>query len=603
MCGIAGIVDRRGAPPDEALLRRMLKQIEHRGPDGEDVWTHGGVGFGHRRLAIIDVTDGGRQPMHFGSLTVLFNGEIYNYLELREELRALGHCFNTDSDTEVLIHCFAQWGEACVHRFRGMWALALYDSANNSLLLSRDRFGIKPLYYSETAEGWLFASEIKALLVAGVGARADERTLASYLTVGLEDHGAGTFYADVKQLLPGHNLRIDLRNDTAEYTRYYELADHVPDSATAEAYMDALRESVRLHLRADVRVATCLSGGLDSSTIAALAISALRRQGEGDFAAFTAKSEWAGNDESPWAEKVVRHCGIPWHSVMATYEDFASSLETCLMFHDEPVGSSSVFLQYWIMKAAAAEGVRVMLDGQGGDETLLGYERYYPVYLRDQMASRGLLAAGGEFFAAVRHSALTMPLLLAYMVYFNSPAARRVVIRRRSRGVQKRFLDMGVEALDDLAPASRDLRTLQTMEVGRFQLPHLLRYEDRNSMAHSVEARVPFLDHECVEIALALAPSDKIQHGYSKYVLRRLAETLVPKEVAWRRFKNGFEAPDRLWFGQHIERMQKTVDGSDILKQLYVRVPELRSVDFQERWRLYNIALWEQQRGTFLGAV
>ncbi len=595
MCGIAGIVMKHNSEGSVGVLRLMLDSMVHRGPDAEGLFTEGRVMLGHRRLSIIDTSSAANQPMSYKDYVIVFNGEIYNYIEIKQELQKRGHHFTTQSDTEVLLHSYEEWGEDCLEHFWGMWAFAILDKKKKKLFLSRDRFGIKPLYYLDGSEQFVFASEIKALTAIGRRSKVNWDVLLPYLVLGLEDYSAETFFRSIKQLLPAQKRILDLTTGEWRIEMYYNFPSQEGISIGILGYGALLQDSVRLHLRSDVPVGTCLSGGLDSSTVAALASKVKESfAGSSKFLALTAQSEWPGNDESRYASQVTKFCDLDWRLIKPTYEDFNRDIERCLYIQDEPVGNPSVFMQYAVMQAAQAAGLKVMLDGQGGDETLLGYERYYPYYLLERLSRGQYLDCIKEYFLAIRHSRLTHFLFLAYSIYFLSSSVRRQVVRGRFRFLKAESLQHALNVLMEWLRTSKRLKDLQLSEIRAFQLPHLLRYEDRNSMAHSIEARVPFLDHRCIEGALSLQPEEKIKNGYTKYALRNLASTILPASIAWRRDKVGFEAPEQLWFEKHYWKMQGEVIQSNILKSICSRIPDLKEVSRDIAWRLYNIAIWER---------
>ncbi len=367
MCGIAGIVTPgRPGRNSEKALGSMLAAMAHRGPDDEGTCVAGPVALGHKRLSIIDLSAAGRQPMRFGDFVVTYNGEVYNYLEIRKELEGLGHRFETATDTEVILHAWAHWGEGCLERFTGMWAFALLDEAEGVLFCARDPFGIKPFYYLHEDGRFAFASEIRALLTLHPP-RADIDSLLDYLVLGLTDHTERTFFGGVRQLLPGRCLSLNLRDGGKTVRQYYDLRKTSRRERTPGDFQESLQRSVILHLRSDVPVGTCLSGGLDSSVVAALAAAANRENGNERFSAVTARSEATETDETPYAKRVAEHARLDWHVAAPVYADFAAHVDRCLHIQEEPVGGPSVFLQYWVMKTAREAGLKVMLDGQGGE--------------------------------------------------------------------------------------------------------------------------------------------------------------------------------------------------------------------------------------------
>jgi asparagine synthase (glutamine-hydrolysing) len=595
MCGIAGIINKDPVPTGTETLRAMMEAMGHRGPDDEGIYSSGQLSLGHRRLSIIDLSPAGHQPMRFRDLVIIYNGEIYNYLELRQELESLGHRFETGTDTEVILHAFDAWGDQCLHRFTGMWAFAILDEAKGEVFLARDRFGIKPLYYRDDGKRFLFASEIKAILAGGVSARVNEQRLVEYLVVGITDHTEETCFEGVSQVLPGCWMRIDLPSGRIRGQRYYyPTARAVSPPPTGDDFAAALKRSVRLHLRSDVPVGTCLSGGLDSSVVAALAAAMNRENGNNRFDAVTARSENPETDETPYARQVAEHCGLRWHIAAPDYDDFTGHIETCLWFQEEPVGSPSVFMQYWVMKKAKEAGLKVMLDGQGGDELLLGYERYYIAYFLELFRTGRLRDLFREYVLAVRNSRMSFWWFLASVGYFSCFPLRRSVLRRRASFLKPEALARSYPLIRSL---SRDFfrpRDLQVTEIMGRQLSHLLRYEDRNSMAFSIEARVPFIEADCVYTALDLPAAEKIRGGYTKYPLRKLAEEILPGEIAWRRNKIGFEAPADLWLKRHQAVMHAEIDRSCVLNRICNRIPDLGTLNTEMQWRLYNIAIWER---------
>ncbi len=597
MCGIAGIValDHPGWEYEPSVTA-MLAAMAHRGPDDEGMLVSGPAALGHKRLSIIDLSDAGRQPMRHGHLIVTYNGEVYNYLEIRKELEGLGHRFETATDTEVILHAWAHWGEACLERFTGMWAFALLDEQEGVLFCARDPFGIKPFYYLHEDGRFAFASEIKALLTL-IPPRADEDSLLDYLVLGLTDHSERTFFREIRQLLPGRILSLRLWDGSLRGRSYYDLACLPRRERSSVEFQESLQRSVILHLRSDVPVGTCLSGGLDSSVVAALAAAANRENGNDRFSAVTARSEATETDETPYAKRVAEHAGLDWHVAAPIYADFAAHLDRCLHIQEEPVGGPSVFLQYWVMKTAREAGLKVMLDGQGGDETLLGYERYYIAFFLHLLKRGRPASAVREFALAVRHSRMSLGWFLASSAYFASAALRRGVMLGRVPFLREELAERPARAIPEMTAEYFNLEKMQASELQVRQLPHLLRYEDRNSMAFSIEARVPFIEKACVEAALDLDPEDKIRNGYTKYPLRLLAARILPAEIAWRRDKIGFEAPEELWLERHREVMEREVRGSAILKGICRRDPEFRTLKREIRWRLYNVAVWERLFG------
>lgn len=603
MCGIAGLVRRDGGPCEEEIIVRMTDMVKHRGPDGGSYMVEGSLALGHRRLSILDLSDMGRQPMSYSSglLTVTYNGEIYNYLELRTELQALGHVFGSDTDTEVLLAAYSEWGYECVRRFNGMWSFALFDRARNILFCSRDRFGVKPFYYIDRPDIFAFGSEIRQLLPFLDKVRADIGVLQTYLVTDAAELSAQTFFKDVQKLLGGHNLTYDFSSGRISIERFYEIVkrpdvSNLSEAEAIEAFGALLQDAVRLRMRSDVRVGTCLSGGLDSSSVATIASELYRAKSSNTFSAITAVSEQASNNEASYAEQVVNASELDWHQTRPSYQDFADSLPQVVQTQEEPFGGPSITMQHFVMKAARANGIVVLLDGQGGDETLLGYEKYYAAYILATFRQEGPLAAVGAIRAVSANNSKMGPFNIAkYLIGGLVAPARHMFYRHRHSYIRNHgSVPAHIKAF---ARAGADDFALQELEIRSTNLPVLLRYEDKNSMAHGVETRLPFLDYRLLETSLSLPGALKIRDGWTKWILRRTMDKRMPDAIVWRKNKFGFEAPEDMWLTAHAKEMKSSVLKSDLLSEL-VDMKKLATaydnLDKRSRWRLYNTALWEK---------
>jgi asparagine synthase (glutamine-hydrolysing) len=602
VCGIFGIFGKNGAV-SESQVRHLTDLVAHRGPDGSGIYIDGNIGLGHRRLAIIDLSENGAQPMrHFQQpVWITYNGEIYNYLELREELEALGSVFATATDTEVLLNAYLAWGEECLNRFNGMWAFAIYDQRDNTMFCARDRFGVKPFYYVNTPVVFSFGSEIRQLLPFIDNREPDDQLINDFLVCGLTDHTARTFFKGIEKLAPGHCLRVQVATGEIEIERFYSLSSSI---GAADDGIDAapglvqalLRDAVDLRLRSDVRVGTCLSGGLDSSSVAALASSAYSQASNEKFCAITAISEQATNSEERYAGRIVEKFDLNWIRTAPTYEDFASNIEALINIQEEPFGGPSIVMQYEVMKAARSNKVTVLLDGQGGDETLLGYERYYAAWLLDHLRSGGIGGFLSAFRSAVSVNAnLSILRLAIYLIGASSTTARSLFYRWRYRFLKTVALP---ESLGRFVRSTRDASAMQVLEITETNLPMLLRFEDKNSMHFGIETRLPFLDYRFVELALGLSTRVKLRDGWTKWPLREAMRSILPDDIGWRRDKIGFAAPDQLWLARHMEKMRVKIFASDIVAK-YVDMPALKKrfnkVDLGMRWRLYCLAVWGDQ--------
>lgn len=573
MCGIAGIVSYAGFDPERLIESTHL--VKHRGPDGYGFAyfcmrrdCHGQiilnqdrvptgyptVGLGHRRLAILDLSSSGSQPMQTpdGMLTIVFNGEIYNYLEIREELKTLGYVFRTGTDTEVLLQAYRQWDRDCLSRFNGMWSFAIWDASRQQLFCARDRLGIKPFYYYYDSARFLFASEIKQLtLFPGVPRRANPARVWEYLEFGILNHGEETFFQDIRELRGGHSLTVDVSPGGMKlgFERYWDLkvrpGRELPDAAAREEFLDIFTDAVRIRLRSDVPVGSCLSGGLDSSSIVSVARGLAPRD---NFHTFSACFEDARLDERPYIEEAVSATGVTPHYVFPSGKAFWESLERLLWHQDEPIAGSSVFAQEAVMERARREAVPVLLDGQGGDETLCGYRKFYYFYLWHLWKKRKSRLLQEMLPHLWRGD--SVPLEWDHATRYLPGRFRRkhsAVARLSANGFSDRYRGHSIEVGPGESLAAR-----QKDDLISFSLPALLRYEDRNSMAHSIETRLPFLDYRLVEFLVNCPERLKLRAGWTKWILRQAMAGILPEPIRLRRRKLGFDTPEGQWMRSHI---------------------------------------------------
>jgi len=557
MCGIFGVVSRE--PPDDLLDVAERAQL-HRGPDAQSrrVWTIGNwqVGFAHQRLAIIDLTPAGIQPMsHDGGATwISFNGEIYNYLELRSELQARGHIFSTSTDTEVALVAIQEWGfEQALNRFNGMWAFAWLDTARGLLRIARDRFGVKPCYLLRSPRRLMFASEIKTLLAtSGERHAVDRVAVSAYLDQLQVDFDNRTFFEGIHKVPPAHFVQVDLRSSNLELsiTRYWSLLPRVSALPTrlddaVDAVQSLLDDAVRLRLRSDVPVGILLSGGLDSSAIAGAVHAA---QSGREVVLLGAVSDDPAVDESAFMRRVARHLGQRLLEVRLEL-DRRSLLELIRRVtwqNDEPVGAFSCVAQYLLMQQARATGVTVLLSGQGADEAFCGYLKYLAFYVQDCIR-RGRYAQTLRTLAAHLHRGTVLR-------EFSVAAARRyfpAAMRSAAHSLRGPALTEPPQ-LDLTLARGVDVNQRQVLDFERYSVPAITHWEDRNSMAFSKEIRNPFLDYRLVQLGVALPMEFKVRHGWTKYVLRRAAESRIPSEICWRRDKKGFTTPDANWLRREL---------------------------------------------------
>jgi asparagine synthase (glutamine-hydrolysing) len=546
MCGISGIVGGRVEP---AEVERMVAVQRHRGPDGSGIalLADGAVGLGHNRLSIVDLSDTGRQPMTDadGHRTIVYNGEIYNHVELREELA--GYPFRGRSDTEVILAAYARWGEACVERFVGMFAFALWDDARRVLFCARDRLGVKPFHYARHGGRFLFASEIKALLAAGVSREPDLDSWARYLVHGEYEAGDRTFFCGIASLPAGHVMLV--RPDgTGEQRRYWSLPERtaepleLSEDEAAERVDALLTNAVRLRLRADVPVGVNLSGGIDSAALMCAADRLLPDGGA--IQTFTGGFGDPRYDEDDFSAMVPRQARWQRHRVTLTVEEVPALAEAALRAQEAPYGGLATLLYHRVHAAAQARDVKVLMEGQGGDELFAGYAHLRPHRYLDILAQSGRSALR----RALRHE--------------REPARMLEAMRAIRAGTTAAYTDGTAHLRPDCvagemrrcaetrpawpAPYRERLANAQYRDLCHAKLPRVLRMVDRLSMAHGCELRAPFLDHRLVELAFRLPGAVKIGDGLGKQVLRRVLARRVPALLAHAP-KRAVVTPQREW--------------------------------------------------------
>jgi len=553
MCGIVGCASNPPALlPGRAIA--MRDTMTYRGPDDAGLWSteNGQVVLGNRRLAILDLSPSGHQPMQdeAGNATIVFNGEIYNFVELREELKAKGCRFRSSSDTEVLLAAYDAWGTECLSRLNGMFGFAIWDERRRQLFAARDRFGEKPFYYFHNRGVFLFASEIKALLASQlIEPRPNNRAICRYLLYHESDRGTETPLEGIHALPPAHGLLYSPHGDTLKTWQYWDLDPHVEirlpsDEAYGERFLELLKDSVRIRLRSDVPVGSSLSGGLDSSTIVALV--ACESNGNRQTT-FSARFKDPLVDEGPYIDCLTQHFALESHHVYPSPQSLLEEIDDFTWHQEHPFSDTSVYAQWTVMRLAKEQGVTVLLDGQGGDEVLGGYASYRASYYRDLL--RGL--HWGQFLAALSGQVrLQGPALL--------PATLAPLLPDRVSQPLRRFLrPPGISADFErrwISPPTRiPARFPSALHADLYQtlrctvLPLLLRFADRNSMAFSREVRLPFLDPRVVEFLFAIPEDQKIRGAVTKVILRRALRGLVPDKILRRTDKVGYETPQAEW--------------------------------------------------------
>lgn len=582
MCGIAGIVNLKGNPLDKTLLEKMIKVQEHRGPDGKGLFLDENIGLGHNRLAIIDLSSAASQPMsnEDGSLIITYNGEIYNYLELRKNLEKKGHIFKSNTDVEVILHSYEEYKENCLSVFNGMWAFAIWDKKNKELFCSRDRLGIKPFYYFLNEEFFAFASEIKALLELGILRRPNEELIYDFLKFGMLDHTDETFLKGIVKLPAACWLKVNLYSRPL-IRRYwdFEVSDEIDgneqsDQRYTEEFLELFIDAVRLRLRSDVAIGSCLSGGVDSSSIVCIINNLLRKEknpiiGERQRV-FSSCFDNKNFDEREYIEEVVKNIQVEKNYVFPNAEEFLEDLDNLIWHQEEPFTSTSIYAQWCVIKKAK-EKVKVLLDGQGGDELLGGYRKFYFFYLLKFFKNRKLfnfLKMALPFFFSIE--ILKTLNLKKGLRYSRWGSKINNIDHYLKPFFVKKFIDheLNFSYQDNLGKRFKE-------DLVKWSLPVLLRYEDKNSGAFGVEPRLPFLDYRLVEQVSKMPLSQKMYSGWTKFILRKAMKGILPEKIRLRKDKLGFVTPEEVWYKNELNRDINLVFNDSQFITEYVNIREV----------------------------
>lgn len=602
MCGICGIVNFNGCPVQESEIRDMMKTVKHRGPDDEGIFTDKNIGLGCVRLSIIDLSPAGHQPMVSDNdrYVIIFNGEIYNYIELRQELELTRrYHFRTKTDTEVLLNAYREWGKECLHRFNGMFAFVIYDKKTRKLFAARDRFGIKPFYYHLDQNRIIFASEQRAILTFLRNRTPNRKAIFEYLVYNRTDQGDYTFFRDIGKL--PHGSRATMKNGELKVEKWYELKDQLKEPfSEAQEFYHTFKESIKFRLRSDVPVGVCLSGGLDSSSIVSVLIKEFNKRDINAFSAVYEKGEEA--DESVFINEFKNELKNMFFTTPSA-ESLMADLKSFINCHSEPVAALGPYAQFKVMQLAKNH-VTVTLDGQGADEQLGGYHYFFASYFKFLLNKFRLLRLIKEMAAyGQKHRSLVA---IKYLGLYMAPSFLKDRLSKISHDyINEDFYREGTISshlkTELYNPGNLNESLIQHFE---FKLEHLLKWEDHNSMWHSLESRVPFLDHHLVERTLSLSPGKIIKNGSTKYMLRQAMKGILPEKISTRQDKIGFATPWDKWF--------KTVEFKnlifDILHSAAFRERELLSREKclkgfekfiagkisipKEVWKWVNLELW-----------
>ncbi|KEO73459.1 asparagine synthase (glutamine-hydrolyzing) [Anditalea andensis] len=588
MCGIAGILSENPNLINKENLIRMTDSIIHRGPDGSGHWISedGKVGFGHRRLSILDLSESGAQPMHYmGRYTLTFNGEIYNYLEIKADLIKKGYSFRSNSDTEVLLALYDHKKESCLEDLDGMFAFSLYDNKTGEVFCARDRFGEKPFFYTQFQGAFYFASEMKEFSAVGVDRIPDPEMIFNYLHYDLVDNHADptqTFYKGYKKLAPGHYLIW--KNAGFIIKKYWGLnPKNQNNSIGIDEAKDKFRtlfyESVNRRLRSDVLVGSSLSGGIDSSLVVCVIDNLLKNHPDSIQNTFSARFKDFYKDEGYFIQKVRESTRINSHELYSNMEDLENVFDKICYHQEEPFGSASILVQYQVYELAKKHGVTVLLDGQGADEILAGYHPYFSTYF-NEIRKHSESKFKREYAAYMKlHEGNSINAKISKPGWKQSMASNFPdLVSKVGRGILSyKMKNTSLMAKDFFEENKKHAHNNFKLDVGHLNshlhfstfsigLPTLLRYADRNSMAHSREVRLPFLSHDLVEFVFSLPSDYKIKEGWTKYLMRAAFEDLVPQEISWRKDKIGFEPPQKSWM-DNIKTQEKIRAAREILSK------------------------------------
>jgi asparagine synthase (glutamine-hydrolysing) len=634
MCGINGIFNFRISPSLTEEADHLKKQIElmndairHRGPDGEGIFIQGAIGLGHRRLSIIDLSDLAAQPFmdRDNDLVIVFNGEIYNYIELRSALKGKHH-FITESDTEVVLKAYLEYGDDCVNLFNGMWSFAIFDVRKNKLFASRDRLGVKPFYYTADAERFIFSSEIKAIRAVKSINSSDHEKVYDYLALGNKRNDGKTLFAGVLELKAGHNLILE--ENSISIHQYWDIFKvPTPDAGclldldnpkTIQSYLDQLSylltDAISLRFRSDVPVGILLSGGVDSSTIAVIT-NQLVKQGHLGIQKVKAFSAlFPGSEYNEEKNIQILKKGLSNIEVVEVYPDSEFLSDNIVKVIDamgEPFFSTTVFAHNALLQEIRKQNFKVVLNGQGADEAFCGYDKYDVGYFLLDI----FLAKPSEFLKQFH----AFKGLKAYTISFLiSRIAKSILKRETASQIRAKYLEKSLAYLDhgfmiknkgtfanyyysSYKPVN--LVNYQKSSLGYEEFNRILHYEDHSAMQHSVEIRSPFIDYRLIEFGLQLPLNLKINRGHTKYIIRKLMSELIPESVIWDHLKIGFATPFNDWLQQ--DRFRQLVmdcfNSSSFLSMKTIRTEKLRnnlpglmeSKSFP-LWRFINLALWAE---------
>jgi asparagine synthase (glutamine-hydrolysing) len=605
MCGLFAAVNLENSfgRKENNLFISLSDLVSYRGPDnaGYLAYNYGNkeinldnfnVFMGHRRLSIIDLSEQGNQPLFRDGIYIIFNGEIFNYLELKNEY-FIGDSFHTKTDTEVIIKIYQKFGPDGFRYLNGMWSFILFDTNNNKIVISRDRFSIKPLFTYTQNSCIYFASEIKQLIPLLKRKEINNDVMHKYLKQGLVDYNNNSFWEDINKITPKENMIIDLISKKIDHIPYWDYSiEEIKDEKNAlEEFRSVFIDSIKIRLRSDVNIGALLSGGLDSSAISVLADNLAEKQ----FDTYSIISQNKKYSEEKFIDILVSQKNISNHKLILEPEQILSHINEVIEHQNEPFGSFSIIAQYLIFKLIKENSdIKVVLSGQGGDELLLGYLKYFFFYLRQLIRKNDYLVFSREVLSSLLYRTV--------LTQFKFNLGKRYIRSNQQNNLPFLLVNYELEKIWDVST----IRDRQGKDIDHYSVPNLNRYEDRNSMAHSIETRTPFLDHRLVNLCLSLSEQFKIKNGWTKYILRK-SITELPKEIAWRRDKRNFLIPEHYWIRKELKNKIKDEFKNSILHQngiidkiLFLKYYDSfingnRTIHYTDISRVYIAELWAKK--------
>ncbi len=613
MCGINGIINFNHKKVDKSQIHKMMQKLKHRGPDDQGIFINNNVGFGFVRLSIIDLSKAGHQPMFdkTGRFMIIHNGEVYNYIELRKKLINKGYTFISNTDTEVILYSFIEWGENCFNKFNGMWAFCIYDLKRKKIFISRDRFGIKPFYYYIDHNSMIFSSEIKPIIsITDKKSLPNYQSIFDYLVYNRTDYSNKTFFKNIQKLEHGHSLTINLNNSGSVKAgeqlikkQWYNLKEKVTESdpfLDAIEYKEMFSSAINFRLRSDVPIGVCFSGGIDSTSIVSILLKDYKMKDLNTFSAVYNKGQ--RGDESAYINeyrKLIKNM----YSINPNSNSFINDMSNFIKIHTEPVPSTSIYAQYKVMQLAK-KYVVVTLDGQGADESLAGYHYFFGYNFLEMLKNLSLMKFSNEMINYLtNHKSLYA---LKTLAFFILPNKVKTSIKVNQKGYLKNKFINAYRNDSLIVDNLYNANSLQESLLNHFEykMEHLLKWEDLNSMSFSLESRVPFLDHRLVEKTLAMPSDLLIQNGTTKSILRQAMKGIVTEKIRLRQDKIGFESPEDEWFRENYfyDYILNIINSESFKDRNIINPSKARSILNKhmnkttqasgELWKMINLELW-----------